>query len=350
VEVAMRGVRARRLASVLVAALLGLPMASCASGPVTSPSSTTAASAFAPTSDSTSGALPAVREVTEAGASVITAVPNPDWAVAAAGSVWVAGVGPGLQRYDEATGATTGEVAIYSVCSAMDQGFGSVWAMSCDYSSPKLVRVDAATGTSVAEIPMPARLPPESSVGVGEGAVWLLTSGNERQLLAVDPATNNVARTFPAPQGARAVRAGFGSVWVSVTTPGQVVRLDPTSGATVAKVDVGRDASFLAVGPDSVWVISASDATVSRVDPATNSVRSTISVSSGGVSGGDIAVSADAIWVRVTDDALAVRIDPRANEVVERLGPSAGSGGVAIAETSVWITAHDRRSIWRLPR
>jgi DNA-binding beta-propeller fold protein YncE len=97
-------------------------------------------------------------------------------------------------------------------------------------------------------------------------------------------------------------------------------------------------------------VISASDATVSRVDPATNSVRSTITVSSGGVSGGDIAASADAVWVRVSDDALAVRIDPRANEVVERLGPSAGRGGVTIAETSVWITACGRRSIWRLPR
>ncbi len=71
---------------------------------------------------------------------------------------------------------------------------------------------------------------------------------------------------------------------------------------------------------------------------------------SGGISGGDIAASADVVWVRVVDDALAVRIDPRTNAVVDRLGPPAGSGGVAIADTSVWFTAHDKQSMWRLPR
>jgi len=56
------------------------------------------------------------------------------------------------------------------------------------------------------------------------------------------------------------------------------------------------------------------------------------------------------VWVRVTGDAVAVRIDPRTNAVVDRFGPGAGSGGVAIADNSVWITAHDTRTIWRLPR
>ena len=65
---------------------------------------------------------------------------------------------------------------------------------------------------------------------------------------------------------------------------------------------------------------------------------------------GEIAAAADAVWVRVTGDAVAVRIDPRTNAVVDRFGPGAGSGGVAIADNSVWITAHDTRTIWRLPR
>ena len=118
----------------------------------------------------------------------------------------------------------------------------------------------------------------------------------------------------------------------------------------MATVAVGRSASFLALGPDAVWVIDAAAAAVSRVDPATKTVTATITVSSGPISGGDIAASADAVWVRVTDDALAVRIDPRSNGVIHRLGPSAGSGGIAITDTSLWITAHDTQSIWRLPR
>lgn len=339
----MHAATARRLGALIAATLLGLPAGACAATPAKPP-------APAPTSAVELDPLPVSRDITASGAQAITAAPSPDWAVAAGGSVWVAGVGPGLQRYDAATGAMTGELAIYSVCSAMDHGFDSIWAMSCDYGSPKLVRIDAATGTSSAEIPMPARLPAESSVGAGEGAVWLLTTGSPRQLLAVDPATNTVARTLPAPEGAKAVRAGLGAVWVSIAAPGQVVRVDPASGQTLATITVGQDASFLAVGPDAVWVISASDATVSRVDPTTNTVAATITVSSSAISGGDIAASADAVWVRAVDDALAVRIDPRTNAVVDRLGPPAGSGGVTIADASVWITAHDKQSIWRLPR
>ena len=185
---------------------------------------------------------------------------------------------------------------------------------------------------------------------LGSTWVWLLTTGSPRQLLAVDPGTNTVARTLPAPDGATAVRAGLGAVWVSIAAPGQLVRLDPASGQVVATINVGPSASFLAVGPDAVWVISPSNATVSRVNPATNTVTATIKVSSSAISGGDVAASSDAVWVRGTKDALAVRIDPQANAVVDRLGPLAGSGGIAITDTSVWITAHDIQSIWRLPQ
>jgi virginiamycin B lyase len=339
----MHSATARSFSTVVAAALIAFPTAACTGNPAPPPAASLQSS-------QRPDPLPAPRDIAGSGASTIRATPSPDWVVAAARSVWVAGVGPGLTRYDATTGAATGEVAVYPVCSAMDQGFESIWAMSCDFSSPALVRIDTKTGATTARIRVPARLPAESSVGAGEGAVWVLTSGTPRQLLAVDPATNTVARTLTAPEGAVAVRAGLGSVWISVATPGQVVRLDPASGEVVATVAVGRSASFLALGPDAVWVISGSDGTVSRVDPATNTVASTIKVSSGRISGGDIAAAADSVWVRVTDDALAVRIDPHTNAVVDRLGPSAGSGGVAIADASVWITAHDTQSIWRLPR
>ena len=172
----------RLLSTLVAAALLGLSAVACATTPAAPPPGA------APTTGSEPDALPALRDIAAIGASTIKASPSPDWAVAAAGSVWVAGVGPGLQRYDATTGAMTGEVAIYSVCSAMDRGFGSIWAMS-----------------------------------------------------------------------------------------------------------------------------------------------------------------SDAVWVRGTEDALAVRIDPQTNAVVDRLGPLAGSGGVAVTDTSVWLTARDVQSIWRLP-
>ena len=256
----MRLATARLLHTAIAAMLLAFPTAACAGNPAPP-------GAVDPSSSAAADALPVPRDIAASGAHRITAMPNPDWAIATAGSVWVAGVGQGLTRYDALSGAVTGEVQIYSVCSSMDQGFGSVWAMSCDFTAPTVVRIDEKTGAVTARIGLPARLPAESSLGVGGNAVWLLTGDVLGRLLMIDPQINAVARTLPAPDGAVAVRAGFGSVWVSVAAPGQLVRIDPASGAVVATVAVGRGASFLAIGPDAVWVVNSSDGTVSRVDP-----------------------------------------------------------------------------------
>jgi hypothetical protein len=88
----MRAATVRRLSALVAAALVGLPAAACATNPASLPATT------APTAGSVPDALPALRDVTAAGASTIKALPSPDWAVVAGGGVWVSGVGPGLQR------------------------------------------------------------------------------------------------------------------------------------------------------------------------------------------------------------------------------------------------------------
>lgn len=324
--------------------LLAFPSAACAGGTsATPPSAGPAASKDA--------GLPEPRNVDELRGMKIQAFPLPDWTLAAAGSVWIAGIDPGLRRYDARTGQDRGGLPITSVCQGMDYGFDSVWVTSCTYDQqPTVARIDGKTGQSIASIPLPARPVNESSLAAGEGAVWLLTSGNARDLVEIDPRTNIVSRVLPAPLGASAVRAGFGAVWASVAVSGSLVRIDPDTGNAVATVAVGRGAQFLAVGSDSVWVMNVVDGTVSRVDPQTNTVVATIKVSAQSIHGGDITVSGEAVWARVTQDALAVRIDPKVNAVVDRLGPPAGSGGIAIADASLWVTAHDIHAVWRLPR
>lgn len=325
---------------VATAAIAVLTSVSCAAEPAPPPG--------APAPTAATPALPAAADVLTRGAVVIKATPNPDWAVATPGGVWVSGVDPGLKRYDVLTGEPTGEVPIYSVCMAMDHGFESVWAASCSYESPSVLRIDTTTGRTTAEIPMPARLPAESSIGAGEGAVWVLTSGSDRKLVGIDPGSNAITSTFPAPDGATAVRAGLGAIWVTVGGTGNVLRLDPRSGTVAATIAVGQAPHFLAVGADAVWVLNKLDGTVSRIDPRSGTVAATITVSAGPIKGGDIVAAADAVWVRATD-VLAVRIDPQTNTVTERLGPPAGSGSLAVADGSLWITAHDTQSVWRVP-
>lgn len=78
-----------------------------------------------------------------------------------------------------------------------------------------------ATGTVTARMPLPEPgLRVESSLAVTDDAVWGLVDGDgadNRLMVAVDPATNTVKDTFPAPEAAEALRGGFGSLWVTTS-------------------------------------------------------------------------------------------------------------------------------------
>ena len=301
-------------------------------------------------SSSQAAGLPAERDIETTRAMKFNAAPSPDWALVASGHLWVAGVEPGLARFDAATGQTQGGLHIQNVCLAMDVGFGSLWAASCTPDRPMLSRVDVNSGQLMASVELPEGGPAEeSSVGAGEGGVWVLSRGVPQHLIVVDPSSDKVLRSFPAPENAAAVRVGLGGVWVSTTNPGSLVRMDPGTGRVIATIPVGKGARFLALSSNAVWVMNQQDGTVSRVDPESNRVVATIKVSSSAIEGGDIAASDGAVWVRVSD-VLAAKIDPQTNKVIDRLGPPAGSGSVAIAENSVWITAHDVTSLWRVPQ
>jgi YVTN family beta-propeller protein len=292
--------------------------------------------------------LPLARDVETLGATKIGASPYPDWVVVSDDRIWVSGVGAGLVCYDAATHTPLSEHQFDNVSLDMDLGFGSVWVGSGGGDGAVLGRVDANTGRVVARIGLPtARLAEESSVGAGEDGVWVLSDDVPRRLIVVDPRSDQVRDVFPAPEGAAAVRAGLGAVWITTDT-GTLVRLDPSSGEALVTVPVGGGARFLALTEQAVWVMNQTDGTVSRIDPDVNRVVATIRVSEDPILGGDIAATDASVWVRVTD-ALAVRIDPATNGVTDRLGPSVGSGCLGIAHDSVWITAHDVLSIWRVP-
>jgi|SRR5437773_437809 len=330
--------------SPLSVAVIAVSLLTACSGSAT-PSSRVGAS-----SPSQAAELPAERDIETTRAMKINAVPSPDWALVASGHLWVAGVEPGLARFDAATGQRQGGLPIQNVCLAMDLGFGSLWAASCTHDRPTLSRVDVNSGRLRASVELPDGGPAEeSSVGAGEGGVWVLSRGVPQHLIFVDPSSDKVLRSFQAPENAAAVRAGLGAVWVSTTNPGSLVRLEPGTGKVIATIPLGKGARFLALSSNAVWVMNQQDGTVSRVDPESNIVIATIKVSSSAIDGGDIAASDRAVWVRVSD-VLAAKIDPQTNKVIDRLGPPAGSGSVAIAENSVWITAHDVASLWRVPQ
>lgn len=289
--------------------------------------------------------LPEIQDIEEAGALHIDTAGNADWVTVAGDSAWLANVGRGITRYDLATGDMLGEIETNDICLAMDEGFGSLWAGDCVDNT--LLRIDVTTGELVATISLPFSLPGESSVAVGDDGVWMLSTGAQSDLVRIDPATNEVADTRPAPSGATAVRAGDGSLWITRAHAGQLLRVDPATGEELAEIDVAPGSTFLAFGEGGVWTMGSTGEVV-RVDPATNSVVAIIPTG-GRVEHGDVAVGGGYVWARISENLFA-QIDPATNTVVSLYGPpSEGSGGIDADDQAVWVSDYLGQTLWRLP-
>jgi DNA-binding beta-propeller fold protein YncE/predicted Ser/Thr protein kinase len=127
-------------------------------------------------------------------------------------------------------------------------------------------------------------------ITVGPGRAWVASPPAERVTsIRLDSEDQQEFEVGSAPA---AVAVGFDSVWVVDRKRGELVRIDPATGAEQATVGVGDEPADVAIGADDVWVANAGSNTVSRVDP----------------SGGG-AVEADTITVADHPSALAATDD-----------------------------------------
>ncbi len=294
--------------------------------------------------------LPAAEDISGS-SDTIQAQPYPDYALAAGGLIWVGNVDPGIVGFDPTTGERRFEVPTGRIKVGMEQGLGALWAaeVTADGQDTALLRVDLTTGEVMSRTPAPGNgIVSNSSLAVAGGSVWALTGLFEspyRTLAEFGP--DGVLRNEEfAPEGAKAVRGGFESLWI--TTGDGVVRIDPADLDTQVTIETGRGAGALTVTEDAVWVLNTLDGTVSRVDPQTDALVTTITVSDGSVARGDIAAGEGSVWVR-TSRELASEIDVATNAVVRVLGPGQpASGSIAVADGTVWITTQSGHTIHRV--
>jgi virginiamycin B lyase len=247
-------------------------------------------------------------------------------------------------------------------------------------------------GTVVATIPIQGG---PSGVAVGDGAVWVATSGVDRsRVVRIDPAGNRVAASVAVPLGQAELAVGAGAVWVASSSDNSVSRIDPATNKVAATIAVGRQPSGIAVAAGSVWVANALDDTVTRINPAGNRVVATIPIpgqgsafslaAAGGsvwVSGnrglsridpagnrvtpvdvccGELAAGAGDLWVADGMDRAVLRVDPASGRVLARIPvpPAAAPEGpfhIAAAGGAVWVTSEtvkpkpgDAGLLWRV--
>jgi DNA-binding beta-propeller fold protein YncE len=201
---------------------------------------------------------------------------HPEAIAAGAGMVWVAASAGSVWRIDPARNRVVGKVdtgrLLYRPIGLAAEDH-AVWVVCCANAAPgrhrdgKLIRIDPSTNRVTARIAV--RGDP-FAVATDPRAVWVATA--QGPAVRVDRATNRVAAVIPAGGplgGTQAVAVGQGGIWLTDPGDSVVLRIDPATNRTVARIPVAG-AHHLAVDQTGVWVVSRNEAALVQVDPATN--------------------------------------------------------------------------------
>ena len=243
--------------------------------------------------------------------------------------------GPGLQRFDLRTGHPVGEPIDLGASDLKRLGliprvdwrpaglaaaFGRVWTVVELSSGPAILfGLDGTTGRIVAryreEIP-PSKEGDVTSIAAAAGGLWVALYGP-----------------------ARVAHSGeFGGIF----HPGSVWRIEPSTGAVTARIEVGAGVVAVAASPGAVWATNYRDDTVSRIDPSTNQVVATIPVGGGPAA---IAATSRGVWVTNSLDGTVTRIDARTNQVVARDWVGGDPMGVTATADTIWVTSYSSDTV-----
>ncbi|HJW20969.1 MAG TPA: hypothetical protein VJ506_00920 [Candidatus Limnocylindrales bacterium] len=175
----------------------------------------------------------------------------------------------------------------------------------------------------------------------GEGSVWVTSATG---VIRIDPSTNAIIATVDLGPHPTRIAFGAGAVWVTITGGGQVARIDPGSNVVTARIPVGTQPVGITFAEGSAWVAVRQDQQLVRIDPATNRVSATVALALAPL---NVEATPGVIWVTsdrgsgFSAESALLRIDPSHPENGATIVPgssSAGPSGELVADgDSVWF-------------
>jgi virginiamycin B lyase len=136
------------------------------------------------------------------------------------------------------------------------------------------------------------------------------------------------------------------SVWITSARANHVVQLMADTSKPGLIVDVQRPCSGLAYGFDSIWIPSCGDHSVLRVDASTGKTLAEIAADPANSEGG-ITAGAGSVWI-VTKPSTLVRIDPKTNSVASTIELPSGSQNPLFSDGFVWVTSIEHNQLLKV--
>jgi virginiamycin B lyase len=224
---------------------------------------------------------------------------------------------------------------------SMAAGAGALWVAGSD----QVTRVDPATDSVAATVPVAATGAGPAGVAVGAGAVWVPVAV-PGALWGIDPATDKVTSKIPLGQplgGSISVTAAGDTVWVAccgrsgsgVSAPsGRLLRVDTRRERVVAEIALSASPVAIAADASAAWV-ATSGGQVLMVNPRRNRVAATIHAGGPLAFDRSIAVGAGGVWLADPFEEQVVRIDPETRRVTARI-PAGAVTTLAVTGDTVW--------------
>ena len=292
-----------------------------------------------------------------AGSRVIEGLRKPFGVAAEKGTVWVTEYEAGnLVRIDTSTNRITARTHLGPHASHPVIQNGFVWVI--DDLGGALISIDSRTNDVSKNIPM--RPTPELrpfGFTAGEGSLWvILTASTEyyaapkirpSHLVRVDAASGSLLADIPVPGTATGVAVGGGAIWVvSTVEPATIYRIDPTTNRIAARIDTGRTPSGALVFQDPYLWAANQDGYLTRIDSRTNGATL---FEVGSPEWPALVAEGGAVWISAPLDNIVAKFDPGTGTVTRTVHAGSRPQGFAFLGKEMWVANYIDGTVDRLP-
>jgi len=259
----------------------------------------------------------------------------PQGLLAADGSLWVSESQSGrVVRLDPSSGHV--QATISGLSGGLNDPFagaGRVWVPS----GTELVAIDPKTN----KVSLTVKGTFSVIGAVVDGHVWI-GDGRDR-LLELDAATGKTLKRLsigaPGEQYGELclnpVVSGAGSVWWSIEDTGAVVRIDPQTGATIARLD-GLSRTYLVFSGGVAWAIS-NDGSLKAIDTASTTITDTYTYGSAASDACASAAAVDGSTLWFIEGAGFSRFDLTSRQVTGYYDPGQiDAQNLVVIDHDVW--------------
>jgi streptogramin lyase len=178
---------------------------------------------------------------------------------------------------------------------------------------------------------------PCSSLAYGWNSIWIPSCG-AKKLLRVDETTGKTLAEIPAdPANSEGgITTGLGAVYI-VVKPSTLLKIDPDTNTVVAKLDLPSESENPFFGNGFVWVTSFGHNALLKVDPQSMKLVATIPI---GPKPRFLTVGAGSVWALNQGDGTVSRVDMASGKLVATIecGLTGEGGEITFGAGSAWAT------------